>query len=89
MKTDKPIISQISRFDKWKDPIGVIKIFELVREKIDCQLVLLGDFATDDPEGQQIYEKVVKRTDESKYKNDIKIILIENAFLSVFYFTCR
>ncbi len=38
---NKPIVSQISRFDKWKDPIGVVKVFEQIRSKVDCQLVLL------------------------------------------------
>lgn len=47
---DIPIISQISRFDKWKDHLGVIKIFKSVRRQVKCQLVLLGSLAADDPE---------------------------------------
>ena len=54
--TDKPLIVQISRFDKWKDPEGVIEIFKLVKEKIDCRLVLCGSMAADDPEGWMVYE---------------------------------
>jgi trehalose synthase len=73
--TKKPIISQISRFDKWKDPIGVLKIFEMVKKEVDCQLILLGSFAIDDPEGQQIFERVHKKVEKSKYHNDIKLIL--------------
>ncbi len=76
-----PIISQVSRFDKWKDPIGVIKIFEEVRQKVNCQLVLLGDFASDDPEGQKIFETVKERTKKSKYEKDIKVIVVSNNFL--------
>ncbi|WP_287587280.1 glycosyltransferase [Candidatus Borrarchaeum sp.] len=72
---ERPIISQVSRFDKWKDPLGVIRVFEMVRQKLDCQLVLLGAFATDDPEGQQIYEKVRKKVNKSTYKKDIKLLL--------------
>ncbi|MFX1520011.1 MAG: glycosyltransferase [Promethearchaeota archaeon] len=72
---ERPIISQVSRFDKWKDPLGVIRVFELVRQKTDCQLVLLGAFATDDPEGQQIYEKVRKRVNKSKYRKDMTLLL--------------
>jgi trehalose synthase len=72
---ERPIISQVSRFDKWKDPLGVIRVFEVVRQKLDCQLVLLGAFATDDPEGQQIYEKVRKKVNKSKFKKDIKLLL--------------
>src|SRR3989344_6084666 len=49
---DKPILIQVSRFDKWKDPIGVIRVFEKVKARFDCQLILLGALADDDPEGQ-------------------------------------
>lgn len=77
----KPIISQISRFDKWKDPVGVIKIFENVRKKYDCQLVLLGSLASDDPEGQTIFEQVRKVANNSKYKKDIKLILVNSDIL--------
>ncbi len=75
---NKPIISQISRFDKWKDPIGVIKIFEYVRKRVNCQLVLLGSLAADDPEGQGLFKKVERKAEKSKYKRDIKVILVEN-----------
>ena len=77
----KPIISQISRFDPWKDPIGVVKIFERVRKKMDCQLVLLGQFATDDPEGHKILLSLQKKVDKSPFKNDIKLLVVDNAFL--------
>ncbi len=76
-----PIITQISRFDKWKDPIGVIKVFEKVREKKKAQLVLLGSLASDDPEGQIIFEKVEKTVEKSKYKNDIHILLVHSDIL--------
>ncbi len=79
--TDKPIITQISRFDKWKDPEGVVKVFELVREEVDCRLVLCGNFATDDPEGHKVYEKVSQKVKKSKYAKDIIIILEENNIL--------
>jgi trehalose synthase len=78
---NRPIISQISRFDKWKDPLGVLSVFEKVRETTDCQLVLLGSLATDDPEGQKIYEQVQAKTKKSKYVNDVKLLLIDNEFL--------
>ena len=55
---EKPILLQVSRFDKWKDPLGVLKAYELVREKVDCQLVLIGNMALDDPEGPVIFEQV-------------------------------
>ncbi|MFH1511460.1 MAG: glycosyltransferase [Candidatus Woesearchaeota archaeon] len=54
----KPIISQVSRFDPWKGHIGVIKMYEQVRQQFDCQLVLMGDMAGDDPQGPIIYHKI-------------------------------
>ncbi len=75
---EKPIISQISRFDKWKDPMGVINIFEKVRKKVDCTLVLLGNFATDDPEGQKMFESVERRAMESQFRDDIRVVLVES-----------
>ncbi|MAG92036.1 glycosyl transferase family 1 [Candidatus Woesearchaeota archaeon] len=68
---NKPIITQVSRFDKWKNPLGVIQIFKKVRAKIDAQLVLMGDMASDDPEGPKIYSKVVKQAEKMK---DVHII---------------
>lgn len=67
----KPIITQISRFDRWKDPEGVLKVFDLVREEIDCQLVLMGSMASDDPEGQQIYGRVFSKTEA---REDVKLV---------------
>lgn len=55
----RPIITQVSRFDPWKDPIGVIKAYKIAKEIIPkLQLVLIGSMATDDPEGWGIYKKV-------------------------------
>lgn len=81
INTNKPIIAQVSRFDKWKDPIGVIKIFEKVREKINCSLVLLGSLATDDPEGTIIYDKVLNKAKKSKFSQDIQILLVQSDVL--------
>ena len=70
---DKPIIAQISRFDYLKDPIGVIQAFEMVRKSIDCQVVLAGGTATDDPESEKVLEEVRERASGSP---DIHILLI-------------
>ncbi len=59
---DKPLIVQVSRFDKWKDPLGVLNVFQEVRRQVDCQLVMIGNMATDDPEGPQIYEDIVTKS---------------------------
>lgn len=82
---DKPLISQVSRFDKWKDPLGVVKVFEKVKESIDAQLVLLGAPASDDPEGQQIFRELEKETEDL---DDITLInkhseLLVNAIQSL------
>jgi len=64
---DRPIIGQVARFDPWKNPLGVIDTFRKVREKVeDVQLVLIGSFAHDDPEGAEWYEKTVKYAESSK-----------------------
>ena len=70
---DKPIITQISRFDYLKDPIGVIQAFEMVRKSIDCQLVLAGGTATDDPESEKVLEEVKELASGNR---DIHILLI-------------
>jgi trehalose synthase len=51
---DLPLVVQISRFDRWKDPEGVIRAFRQARKEVDCTLVLLGNVATDDPEGYRV-----------------------------------
>ncbi len=57
--TDLPIIAQISRFDPWKDPQGVIEAYKMARKEVDCTLVLVGNVATDDPEGEEVYESLL------------------------------
>ncbi len=76
----KPIISQISRYDHFKDPIGVIETFKKVKKEVDCQLVLMGNFATDDPEGSYMYKKVVHK---AKRMSDVTIIVNSGTDLSV------
>ena len=62
--TDRPLVTQISRFDRWKDPMGVIDAFRKAREQVDCTLVLLGNNASDDPEGGVILETIKGVADE-------------------------
>jgi len=62
--TDLPLVVQISRFDRWKDPQGVIQAFRLARKKADCTLVLLGNVATDDPEGATVYDSLLASREE-------------------------
>ena len=55
---DRPLVLQVSRFDRWKDPTGVIEAFAMVREDVpDAQLALVGSMAADDPEGPGQWER--------------------------------
>ena len=58
---DKPLITQVSRFDRLKDPIGVIEAFRLARAYVDGRLLLVGGSADDDPEGKQVLAEVRER----------------------------
>ena len=73
---DRPIVTQISRFDYLKDPIGVIKTYKKVKQYIDCQLVLAGGGATDDPEGMKVLQEV---RDASSDDPDIHILFLPPA----------
>ena len=55
---DSPVITQVSRFDRFKDPVGVIQSYRIVRNYVPVQLVLAGGGASDDPEGQQVLQEV-------------------------------
>ncbi len=69
----RPSILQVSRFDVFKDPLGVIKAFQLVRKETECQLVLAGGPATDDPEGEVVLQQVREATDGNP---DIHVLLL-------------
>jgi trehalose synthase len=67
----RPIVTQISRFDRLKDPVGVIQAYKLAKKYVDCQLVLAGGGATDDPEGAVVLQEV---QDEAGSDPDIIIL---------------
>ena len=73
--TDKPIITQVSRLDPWKDPEGVIDVFNLVKEKVDCRLVFCYNVASDDPEGLRMYNKVWRKANKFLKKGDILFVV--------------
>lgn len=54
----RPILTQVSRFDRLKDPVGVIRAYRMVKKYHDCQLVLAGGAASDDPEGSEVLREV-------------------------------
>ncbi|OGP70342.1 MAG: glycosyl transferase family 1 [Deltaproteobacteria bacterium RBG_13_60_28] len=73
IERDKPIILQVSRFDSFKDPLGVISAFRMVRRHTPCRLVLAGGEATDDPEGARIFAEV---QEAAQGEPDIQVLLL-------------
>jgi trehalose synthase len=69
---DRPLITQVSRFDPWKDPIGVIDAYRQVTEQVpEAQLAMVGSMATDDPEGMEYFQKTFEYAGGD---DDIKIL---------------
>jgi trehalose synthase len=69
---DRPLLCQVSRFDPWKDPIGVIDAYRSVTEEVpEAQLALVGSMATDDPEGWEFFHQTYRYADGDP---DIKIL---------------
>ena len=70
---ERPIITQISRFDRLKDPVGVLQAYRLVRKRYDCQLLLAGGGASDDPEGEQVLREVSEAANDDP---DVHVLLL-------------
>ncbi len=70
---ERHVLTQISRFDWLKDPLGVIDAYRMVKRSIDCQLVLAGGPAGDDPQSKDVYEKTVEH---AKGDKDIHVLLL-------------
>jgi trehalose synthase len=69
---DRPLMCQVSRFDAWKDPMGVIDAYRIVHEQVpEVQLALVGSMATDDPEGWEFFQRTFEYADSDP---DIKIL---------------
>jgi trehalose synthase len=69
---DRPLLTQVSRFDPWKDPIGVIDAYREVTEQVpEAQLAMVGSMASDDPEGREYFQKTYEYADNDP---DIKIL---------------
>jgi len=73
--TDKPIITQVSRLDPWKDPGGVLEVFKHVKEQVDCRLVFCYNLAGDDPEGVQMYTKTYRQAKKYVDKGDVLFVV--------------
>jgi len=70
---DKPILLQVSRFDRFKDPVGVIQAYRIVKKHNDCRLILAGGGAADDPEGDVVLQEVREAAGQDP---DIHILLL-------------
>ena len=70
---DKPLITQVSRFDRLKDPLGVIEAFKRIQPYVDARLLLVGGGATDDPEGMEVFMEAKNAAAEDE---DIRILLL-------------
>jgi len=68
----RPIVTQVSRFDRLKDPLGVVQAYKLAKKYVDCQLVLAGGGASDDPEGAVVLKEVREAAG-----NDPDIIILD------------
>ena len=68
----RPIVTQVSRFDRLKDPVGVVQAYKMAKKYVDCQLVLAGGGATDDPEGAVVLQEVKEAAG-----NDPDIIILD------------
>jgi len=79
--TDKPVITQVSRLDPWKDPEGVIDVFKMVKAKVDCRLVFCYNVASDDPEGLQMYRRVRRKANRLINTGDIIFVVGNNETL--------
>src|SRR5918995_2582701 len=74
VEVEKPLVTQVSRFDPWKDPLGVIEAYRLIKPEVPwLQLALAGSMALDDPEGWEIYRQI-----QDAAKNDPAIHLFTN-----------
>ena len=78
---DKPLITQVSRLDPWKDPEGVIEVFKHVKEKIDCRLLFCYNLASDDPEGVEMYHKTYRKAKKYVDKGDVLFVVGNNDYL--------
>jgi trehalose synthase len=70
---DRHTLTQISRFDRLKDPLGVLEAYRMVKRRHDCQLILAGGGADDDPEGAQVLHEVQEAAAKDP---DIHILLL-------------
>jgi trehalose synthase len=78
---DKPIVTQVSRFDPWKDPEGVLRVFKRIKEQVDCRMIFVYNLAGDDPEGIRIYERMETIAQPFLERGEVLFIRGDDPFL--------
>jgi trehalose synthase len=79
--TDKPVITQVSRMDHWKDPEGVLDVFQRVREKVDCRLLYCYSSSVDDPEGEEVLSRTCRKAESLAADGDVIFVRGNNQTL--------
>ncbi len=79
--TDKPLITQVSRFDPWKDPEGVLNVFDQVKGQVDCRLAFVYNMASDDPEGVKICAQMEKAARAHLERGDVLFVCGDDPIL--------
>lgn len=72
--TDKPYIAQVSRFDPWKDPEGVLQVYKRVKSQADCRMIFVYNMSADDPEGERIYTRMVETAKPQLERGDVLFV---------------
>ena len=72
--TDKPLITQVSRMDRWKDPEGLLDAFQHIREKVDCRLVYCYSNSVDDPEGTEVFSRTHRKAQQLVQGGDVVFV---------------
>ncbi|UCG82126.1 MAG: glycosyltransferase [Dehalococcoidia bacterium] len=71
---DKPVITQVSRMDLWKDPEGLLDVFDHVRQKVDCRLIYCYSSSIDDPEGFEVLSRTYRKAGKFVEQGDVLFI---------------
>ncbi|MBE0480058.1 MAG: glycosyltransferase [Dehalococcoidia bacterium] len=72
--TDKPLMTQVSRMDIWKDPEGVLEVYKQVKKQVDCRLLYCYDMASDDPEGRIVLDRMRRKAKKFIESGDVLFV---------------
>ena len=72
--TDKPIVTQVSRMDRWKDPEGLLEAFQFIRDHVDCRLLYCYSSSVDDPEGVDVFTRIYDKAQQVHQNGDVLFV---------------